>query len=132
MSSPISTPPVASPVGKIYPAPPTRAGLRPLFLPQSVAVIGATDRVGTVGCSLLSNLMASRFPIKLYAVTLSHSEVLGLKTYKKIADVAGGVDLALVVTPAHTVPQIIGECVARKNCNPRSSASLRRYTMNWR
>ena len=74
-------------------------------------MIGATDRVGTVGCSLLSNLMASRFPIKLYAVTLSHSEVLGLKTYKKIADIPGGVDLALVVTPAHTVPQIIGECV---------------------
>ena len=111
MSSPISTPPVASPVGKIYPAPPTRAGLRPLFLPQSVAVIGATDRVGTVGRSLLSNLLACRFPIKLYAVTLSHSEVLGLKAHKRIADIPGGVDLALVVTPAHTVPQIIGECV---------------------
>ena len=111
MSSPISTTPVASPVGKIYPAPPTRAGLRPLFLPQSVAVIGATDRMGTVGRSLLSNLLASRFPIKLYAVTHSHSEVLGLKAHKKIADIPGGVDLAIVVTPAHTVPQIIGECV---------------------
>ena len=110
MSSQIPTP-VASPVGKIYPAPPTRAGLRPLFQPQSVAVIGATDRAGTVGRSLLSNLMATRFPIKLHAVTLSHSEVLGLKTKKKIADIPEEVDLALVVTPAHTVPQIIGECV---------------------
>ena len=111
MSSPVPTTPVASPVGKIYPAPPTRAGLRPLFQPQSVAVVGATDRAGTVGRNLLSNLQASRFPIRLYAVTLSHTEVLGIKTQKKIADIPEEVDLALVVTPAQTVPQIIGECV---------------------
>jgi acetyltransferase len=110
LSSPIPTTPVASPVGKLYPAPPTRAGLRPLFQPRSVAVIGATDRVGTVGRSVLSNLQASRFPIRLYAVTLSHTEVLGIKTQKKVADIPEGVDLALVVTPAQTVPQIIGEC----------------------
>ena len=41
----------------------------------------------------------------------SHGEVLGIKTHKHIGDIAGGVDLALVVTPAQTVPQIIGECV---------------------
>ena len=111
MASSIPTTPVASPVGKIYPAQPTRAGLRPLFQPQSVAVIGATDRVGTVGRSLLSNLMASRFPIRLCAVTLSHTEILGLRTQKRIADIPEEVDLAIVVTPALTVPQIIGECV---------------------
>ena len=111
MSSSVPTTPAASPVGKIYPAPPTRAGLRPLFQPRSVAVIGATDRVGTVGRSVLSNLQASRFPIKLYAVTPSHTEVLGLKTQKNISDISHEVDLALVVTPAQTVPRIIGECV---------------------
>ena len=111
MSSSVPTTPVASPVGKIYPAPPTRAGLRPLFQPRSVAVIGATERAGTVGRSVLSNLMASRFPIKLYAVTPSHAEVLGLKTQKNISDIPQEVDLAVVVTPAQTVPQIISECV---------------------
>lgn len=111
MSSSLPITPLASPVGKIYPAPPTRAGLRPLFQPRSVAVIGATDRVGTVGRSLLSNLLVSRFPIRLYAVTLSHAEVLGLKTQKNIADISEEVDLAVVVTPAQTVPRIIGECV---------------------
>lgn len=121
MSSPVPTTPVASPVGKIYPAPPTRAGLRPLFQPHSVAVIGATDRIGTVGHSLLSNLLASRFPIKLYAVTPSHTEVLGLKTQKNILDIPGEVDLAVVVTPSHTVPQIIGECV---DANVRSAVVI--------
>jgi len=120
LSSQVPTP-VASPVGKIYPAPPTRAGLRPLFQPRSVAVIGATDRAGTVGRSLLSNLLASKFPIKLYAVTLNHSEVLGLKTKKKIADISEEVDLALVVTPAQTVPQIIAECA---DANVRSAVVI--------
>jgi acetyltransferase len=85
--------------------------LESIFLPRSVAVIGATDREGTVGRSIVSNLLESKFRIKVYAVNPTHSEVLGIKTYKQIGDIPGGVDLAVVVTPAHTVPQVIGECV---------------------
>ena len=98
-------------MGKIYPAPPARAGLGPLFTPKTVAVIGATAREGTVGRSVISNLLATKFPIKIFAVNPAHGEVLGLKTHKRIGEITGGVDLALVVTPAHTVPEIIGECV---------------------
>ena len=98
--------------GKMYTAAlPARAGLEALFLPRSVAVIGATDRPGTVGRSVVSNLLESKFPLKVYAVNPSHGEVLGIKTYKHVGDISGGVDLAVVVTPAQTVPQIIGECV---------------------
>ena len=105
-------PATTSPVGKIYNAPPpARGALEPLFLPRSVAVIGATDRPGTVGRSVISNLLESKFPIKIHAITPSHEEVLGLKTLKRIADVPGALDLAIVVTPAATVPEIIGECV---------------------
>jgi acetyltransferase len=92
-------------------APSRHPGLESIFLPRSVAVIGATDREGTVGRSIVSNLLESKFPIKVYAVNPSHSEVLGVKAYKQIGDIPGGVDLAVVVTPAHTVPQVIGECV---------------------
>jgi acetyltransferase len=60
---------------------------------------------------VVANLLASKFPIKVHAVNPSHDEVLGIKTHKRIGDIPGGVDLALVVTPAQTVPQIIGECV---------------------
>lgn len=92
-------------------APSRHPGLESIFLPRSVAVIGATDREGTVGRSIVSNLLESKFPIKVYAVNPSHSEVLGIKTYKQIGDIPGGVDLAVVVTPAHTVPQVIGGCI---------------------
>ena len=109
--SQVSSPPVPSPVGKIYTAPPARASLDPLFLPRSIAVIGATDREGTVGRSVLRNLRESKSPVKLYAVNPTHGEVLGMKTKPRIGDIGEGVDLALVVTPAQIVPQIIGECV---------------------
>ena len=100
------------PLGKIYTAPPpARGALEPLFLPRSVAVIGATERPGTVGRSLLRNLLESKFQLKIYPVNPSRPEVAGIKAEKRIGDIPGGVDLALVVTPAQTVPQIINECV---------------------
>lgn len=90
---------------------PPPAPLDALFLPRSVAVIGATDRSGAVGRSVLANLLASRWPMQIYAITPSRDEVLGIKTKKSIRDISGGVDLALVVTPAQMVPQVIGDCV---------------------
>jgi hypothetical protein len=54
------------------------SGLDALFVPDSVAVIGATERPGTVGRTVLSNLSESRFRSKVYVVNPSHSEVLGL------------------------------------------------------
>ena len=110
--SQFSSPAAPSPVGKIYTAsPPARGALEPLFRPRSVAVIGATDRLGTVGRTVISNLLESKFPIKVHAVNPGHDEVLKIKTHKRIGDIQGGVDLAIVVTPAQVVPQIIGECV---------------------
>jgi acetyltransferase len=81
------------------------------FLPRSVAVVGASERTGTVGQTVLRNLVESEFRSKTYPVNPNHAELLGLKAYKTIADVPERVDLAIVATPASTVPKIIGECV---------------------
>jgi acetyltransferase len=108
LPSPSVLPPAGP--GKVG-APARRLSLDSLFFPGSAAVIGATDRAGTVGRSLLSNLLGSKFSIKIFAVNPTHGEVLGLRTYPRIGDIAGRVDLAFVVTPAATVPGIIGECV---------------------
>lgn len=107
LSSP-SAKPLSAVLGKKTPP---RAGLESLFLPRSIAVIGATDRPGTVGRSVTSNLLESTTPTKIFVVNPSHGEVLGIKTQKQIKDISEAVDLALVVTPAQTVPQIISECV---------------------
>src|SRR5271169_5528668 len=102
---------VGKPPYKEKPTGPQGHGLDPMFVPESVAVIGATGRPGTVGRSVLENLLHGKFQGKVYAVNAKHPEVLGLKTYASIRDIPGSVDLAVVATPAATVPQIIGECV---------------------
>ncbi len=92
-----------------------RSELHPLdaiFAPQSVAVIGATDRPGSVGRAVLWSLVSSPFGGTVYPVSDKRSSVLGIKAYKSIADLPEPVDLAVVITPATTVPGIIGDCVA--------------------
>jgi acetyltransferase len=89
---------------------PEKYGLDAMFAPSSVAVIGATDRPGTVGRTVLENLLHG-FQGAVYAVNTKHEQVLGLKAYKNIRDIPRPVDLAVVATPAATVPQLIGECV---------------------
>jgi acetyltransferase len=93
------------------PAASAKFGLDAMFTPNSVAVIGATARPGTVGHTVLENLLHTRFQGKVFAVNPKHEEVLGLKAYKSIRDIPESVDLAVVVTPAATVPQLIAECV---------------------
>jgi acetyltransferase len=88
-----------------------RYGLDAMFAAGSVAVIGATSRPATVGRTVLENLLHGGFQGKVYAVNAKHPEVLGLKTYASIRDIPEAVDLAIVATPAATVPQLIGECV---------------------
>jgi acetyltransferase len=107
-----SLPSAPSRIDKLYTPPtPARPGLDSLFRPRSIAVIGATDRPGTVGRSVISNLLGSKSSVVIHAVNPSHAEVLNIKTKKSIGDIPGGVDLAIVVTPAHGVPSLIGECV---------------------
>jgi acetyltransferase len=89
----------------------TISSLESMFAPRSVAVIGATSRPGTVGRTVLENLLHGGFDGKVYAVNSKNPEVLGLKAYASVREIPAPVDLAIVATPATTVPQIIGECV---------------------
>jgi len=82
-----------------------------IFAPRSVAVIGASDRANSVGRAVLWSLVSSPFGGTVYPVSEKRASVLGIKAYKRVADIPEPVDLAVVVTPAVTVPAIIGECV---------------------
>src|SRR5579859_5311537 len=102
---------VAEPISERSPNAPSRPGLDAFFLPKSVALVGASERPGTVGQTVLRNLVESPFGARTYPVNPNRMEVLGLKAYKRIGVVPEKVDLAIVATPASTVPQVIGECV---------------------
>jgi acetyltransferase len=85
--------------------------LDPLFLPQSVAVIGASERPGSVGRSVLWNLLSSPFGGTVFPVNAKRSNVLGIKAYPSVKDLPEKVDLIVVTTPADTVPGLIRESV---------------------
>jgi acetyltransferase len=78
--------------------------------PKTVAAIGATEKEGSVGHSLMKNLLLGRDRRKVYPVNPKHDNVLGLKCYPEIAKVPEHVDLAIIATPAKTVPSLVEEC----------------------
>src|SRR5450755_4004693 len=88
-----------------------KQGLNALFTPESVAVIGATDRPGSVGKTVLQNLLDPAFRGRVYPVNPQRSELMGVKAYKSIGEVPEAVQLVVLATPAVTIPGLIGECV---------------------
>lgn len=92
-------------------AAPRPTGLDAIFFPKSVAVIGATDREGSVGRTIVWNLISSPFGGTVYPVNPTKTSILGIRAYPRIEDIPEQVDLAVIVTPAHTVPKLVQDCV---------------------
>jgi acetyltransferase len=84
--------------------------LNRLFAPESVAVIGASDREHSVGAQVFRNLITARFKGGLYAVNPKHQRVQRRKSHPNIEAIGKPVDLAIVATPARAVPEVIREC----------------------
>ena len=90
----------------------SRKPLEAIFSPRTVAVIGASEKYGSVGRTILWNLVSNPFGGTVYPVNPNRPNVLGIRAYPAIGAVPEAVDLAIIVTPAVTVPDVIGECVA--------------------
>jgi len=86
--------------------------LNTIFAPKSVAVIGATEKPGSVGRTLLWNLISSPFGGTVYQVNNKRSNVLGIRAYPSVGSIPEAVDLAVIITPSATVPGLMDECVA--------------------
>ncbi len=85
------------------------------FRPRSVAVIGASDRPGSVGRVVLANIIAGGFAGAIYPVNPKHRAVQGLKCHARVADLPTAPDLAVIMTPPASVPGLVGE-LAAKGC----------------
>ena len=88
-----------------------RKGLDTIFAPKNIAVIGATETLGSVGRTIVWNLISSPFGGAVFPINLKRPSVLGIKAYPSIFDCPEPVDLAVITTPANTVPGIISDCV---------------------
>ncbi|TAG77573.1 MAG: GNAT family N-acetyltransferase [Betaproteobacteria bacterium] len=90
--------------------------LSKLFAPQSIVVVGASEREGSLGRALWERVHASypephqRYSGRVYAVNPKHSKVFSESAYKRVSELPERVDLALICAPARSVPQIIREC----------------------
>jgi predicted CoA-binding protein len=81
-----------------------------IFAPKSVAVIGASQRPLSVGNTVLLNLTNGGFGGNVYPVNPKHN-CLGLATcYSSVSDLPEVVDLAVICTPAKTIPDIVRQC----------------------
>ncbi|MCA9245228.1 MAG: CoA-binding protein, partial [Phycisphaerales bacterium] len=89
-----------------------RPALDCLFKPRSIAVIGATDRPRSVGRTVLANLLGA-FKGKIFPVNPKRATVLETPAFPDVDAIPEPVDLAVVVTPAATVPDLIDQCGRR-------------------
>src|SRR5271170_1851662 len=83
--------------------------LSELFNPASVAVIGASNRIGTVGASLFRNVLAAGFRGVAYPVNPRWSSVSGVRCYPSVAKLPEPPELAVVIVPAAEVSNVVEE-----------------------
>ena len=79
-----------------------------MFAPESIALIGATEAPGSVGRALVENLKS--YHGLVYPVNLKRETILGVPAFPKIGAVPDHIDLAIIATPAATVPEVLQEC----------------------
>ncbi len=77
---------------------------------ESVAIIGASRNETKRGFQTIRTLLDEKYPGKIYPVNPKESEILGFKCYKKMADIKEPVDVALVATPARSLPAVLEDC----------------------
>ncbi len=84
--------------------------LQHFFTPNSVAIVGASERENSVGYRLLLNMQEAGFSGGLYPINPKHEQLLGLKAYPDLHAVPEDLDLVVIATPAPTVPCILRQC----------------------
>jgi acetyltransferase len=90
-----------------------RSSLDSLFRPRSVAIFGASATPGSVGNILMRNLLENPFGGVVFPINPKRRAVQGVLCYPNLAAVPEKVELALIATPAATVPNLVRDCVER-------------------
>ena len=90
------------------------ASMKAFFEPRVVAVVGANRERGKIGSEILHNLLAAGFTGSIVPVHPTAAELEGLTAYRRVVDIPGPVDLAVIVVPAAQVLQAVDDCIAKK------------------
>jgi acetyltransferase len=85
-----------------------------IMKPRQVAVVGASEKAGSIGNALMKNLIDGGYPGQILPVNLKHTKVHDIPAYGSVSALELGIDLAIIATPIHSVPTVIEQCVERK------------------
>ena len=88
--------------------------LNRIFKPRHVAVVGASEKAGTIGHALMRNLIDGGFSGMLLPVNPKYKAMHGQACFESVSALETGVDLAVIATPIHSVADIVSECVEKK------------------
>ncbi|NLA27391.1 MAG: acyl-CoA synthetase [Firmicutes bacterium] len=87
-----------------------KSSLRTLFYPESLAVIGASDKPGKLGWNVFNNLLQHRFAGRLYPVNVNSKTVQGVRAYSSISEIDDPVDAAVIIVPAALTLEVFEDC----------------------
>lgn len=90
------------------------SNLETLFNPHSIAVIGASDKALSVGATVLSNLLRANFSGTIFPVNPKHTAIQGKPCFSSVKDINQPIDLAVIITPAARVAEVLVECGEKK------------------
>ena len=88
--------------------------LNRIMKPRQVAVVGASEKAGTIGNALMKNLLAGGYAGTVLPVNPNYATIHGRRAYNSVSELDVGIDLAVIATPMQTVPGVVQECVNRK------------------
>ncbi|MCP3688717.1 MAG: bifunctional acetate--CoA ligase family protein/GNAT family N-acetyltransferase [Gammaproteobacteria bacterium] len=84
--------------------------LKSIFEPESIALIGASERKGSIGQQTLLNILEGGFKGKIYPVNPGHKEVMGLACYASLSDIDHPIDLVVIAIPAKKIARVMHQC----------------------
>lgn len=84
--------------------------MRTVFYPRKVAVIGVSESRDNMGKNIVQNLLDNHFQGEVFPVGPKGGNIFGLKIYPSVMDIPSEIDLASIITPASTVPELVGQC----------------------
>ncbi|MHC4633529.1 MAG: CoA-binding protein, partial [Planctomycetota bacterium] len=83
--------------------------IEPVMNPRSIAVVGATDRPGSVGLAVFRNILDAGFKGLVYPVNPKAKSVQNVKAYPKLSNIPDEVDVAVIIVPAEIVCSVLEE-----------------------
>jgi len=81
-----------------------------IFRPDSIAIIGAGEKSGSIGAALMRNLIQGGFTGEIYPINPKHGEIMKMPAYPSVKDIKAPVDLGIITAPITSAPQIVKEC----------------------